>query len=327
MYNLNITFALVGVGIAPILLTPLLEELDRKQALLVSWALFVVLNIGSAFVSNLGGLVVLRFFAFLFSGPVLSYGLALVGRMTSTQDRGIYLSFLGFFSLAGLAMGPVVGGLIEGHAEGDARNWSRYLIPIAASIAILPFVVFGAPSVATPRTGLKESAWAPAGGLMQRIKVRYHTTFTHLVALNVREPIVIGITLYLSQLYFFFFVTLGAFPYAFGRLRGYGTTQVALTYLSLVIGVILATAVTMSTSHLRSRSRKRADVAGLKVQPESAITSLLFCVLLVPIGLFLFAWTAPFPDIHWAAPIVAMILFAFGSTVAFTELNAYLADV
>jgi MFS family permease len=317
-YNLNITFALLGVALAPIILNPLLDVLGGKRAILGSWLLFIVFSIGSAFVKNLGGLVVLRFFGFLFGGPILSLFQASLLDMTRTRSHHLTYSLATAVCLLGISLGPVVGGLIEGHAVGRMRDWSRYLVPILALVAILPYAVFGSSSLYLT-SAVNNTHSSSSTRLVHRIKGHYTTFIKPFVLFNTREPIVIGITLYLSQIYFFFFVTLGAFPYAFGRIRGYNTSAVALTFLSLVVGVILSILVPLVT--IRRSNSKQAS------SPEAVLKSMLFCTILIPIGLFLFAWTASMPHVHWAAPMVGMIVFAFGSNIAFTQLNVYLAIV
>jgi MFS family permease len=320
-YNLNITFALVGLALAPIVLIPLLQGLGSKRATLCSWLLFIVFDIGSAFVKNLGGLVVLRFFGFLFGGPVLSLFLTSLVQLTRTRSQHFVFSLASATCLLGISLGPLVGGLIEGHAIGKNQDWSRYLVPILCLVAILPYAVFGSQSLALVSSTPNSSPTNTSERFFQRIKSQYTSFIKPFIHFNTKELIVIGITLYVSQLYFFFLVTLAGFPYAFGQIRGYNPSEIALTYLSLIVGVILSTLLPLITIRQRSFSTSSNK------QPEAALRDMLFAIILIPVGLFLFAWTGSMPKVHWAAPMVGIILFAFGSNVTITHLNVYLANV
>lgn len=315
VYNLNITFALGAIAVGGLLITPLLEAMGKKRAFLSTWLLFIIFNIGSAFVNNLGGLVVLRMIAFIFGGPAVFLLFTEIANCSNLHRQHLYFSIATMLSLLGLVMGPVAGGLIEGNHGNNSPNWSRYSIPIICFAFILPYAIFAASS-------RQQAPSTPP----RQVKVSYRETLKMFVTFNIKEPIVIGITLYLSQLYFFLLVTLGAFPYAFGQIRGYTTSEVALTYLSLVIGVLLSMLMTL-VSPLLKRTQSQVSFGDKDSQPEQLLTGFLLCGPLIPIGLFLFAWTATSTSTHWIAPMIGMILFSFSSSVAFTDLNAYLSKV
>lgn len=60
------------------------------------------------------------------------------------------------------------------------------------------------------------------------------------------------------------------------------------------------------------------------VEPEARVQQALWAALLAPIGLFIFAWTAPF-DVHWVAPLIGVTVFCVGTGVIFTSFIPYLA--
>lgn len=49
--------------------------------------------------------------------------------------------------------------------------------------------------------------------------------------------------------------------------------------------------------------------------------------IIIPASLFMFAFTAPSPEIHWLAPCAAEMLFACGMLLCFTGLLPYIVDV
>jgi DHA1 family multidrug resistance protein-like MFS transporter len=47
--------------------------------------------------------------------------------------------------------------------------------------------------------------------------------------------------------------------------------------------------------------------------------------LIIPVGLFTFAWTAR-PDVHWAVPIMAQGFAMLGSMLTYVSVNMYMVD-
>lgn len=61
------------------------------------------------------------------------------------------------------------------------------------------------------------------------------------------------------------------------------------------------------------------------VAPEHRLYPALLGTILLPIGLFWFAWTAR-SDVHWISPILAGIPFAWGNLLIFMGAATYLVD-
>ena len=59
--------------------------------------------------------------------------------------------------------------------------------------------------------------------------------------------------------------------------------------------------------------------------PEVRLPTMILGGALVPIGLFIFAWTAT-PDVHWAVPVVFSSFFGMGYLLIFTSILLYLID-
>lgn len=137
-----------------------------------------------------------------------------------------------------------------------------------------------------------------------------------------------------------------AFPLVFGPGNGgHGWTHsgtVNLTYGSFVVGALMS--VNMVTMHniricsfthaklphsgfalqpLQERFYHRRIAAnGGKSDPEARWGSSLYGVFLIPMGLFIAAWTS-FPNIVWIAPIIGFTLFGIGFYMIITAILNY----
>lgn len=269
--------------------------------------------------------------------------------MTTYQERHIYYTIAGTFIFVGAALGPLIGGLIEATAMDSQKNWSRWLVPIVSFVTILPYTFLCTESYASilarkrlqsvvkkrneSKTGSEVTLVEGIGPLnwtdtLKDLQSRYGRALKLPVLLAIKEPLIICVTIYVSLVYFFIYCTLEAFPYTFGKQRGWTMTQVSLTYISLLVGFFISTIVPLCTTQQRYIFRIVTNLPpGAKMRPEARLSDMLWCCFVAPAGLFIFAWTAPFPQVHWIAPMIGMVMFAFAVNVAFTDFLPYLADV
>ena len=141
-----------------------------------------------------------------------------------------------------------------------------------------------------------------------------------------------------------------AFPVVWQQIRGRSPEYASLTYLSILGGFTLGALII--GCFLQDWQFKRAYDEHRYV-PETRIGPATWAGFAVPLGLFLFAWTAPydgelclildmespqliafFPlaalvgpvDVHYIIPCFALIIFAFGMQVVFNSWLSYAAD-
>jgi DHA1 family multidrug resistance protein-like MFS transporter len=125
---------------------------------------------------------------------------------------------------------------------------------------------------------------------------------------------VLVICIYLSLLY--------GVLYAFFEV--FSEESTGLVFISLLVGFFFAVPV-IGVWQQRYEARLRASLPqGAPFPPEAKLQQTLWAGALPPIGLFIFAWTAPFPHVHWIAPCFGMFAFAWGMMIVFTSLIPYL---
>ena len=102
---------------------------------------------------------------------------------------------------------------------------------------------------------------------------------------------------------------------------GFGTIQISLAFLPLLVGYFLAYLSFLPSIHMfRQRRRRNGSTS---VEPEARLWWLLYVILLEPIGLFGFAWTSLGPDrgVHWIAPMI------FSSLVGIANYSIYQSSI
>lgn len=133
------------------------------------------------------------------------------------------------------------------------------------------------------------------------------------LAMLIREPILLLITIYISLVYGILYLFFESFPVAFTENRGWQPGVGSLPFISLLIGTVFGAIIVCLFTKYRYKPRLEAG----KITPEERLVPMFVGGLLLPIGLFWFAWTSsphisPWPQIISIAPVGAGILIVFG---------------
>ncbi|KAK4051557.1 hypothetical protein OIV83_002697 [Microbotryomycetes sp. JL201] len=97
--------------------------------------------------------------------------------------------------------------------------------------------------------------------------------------------------------------------------------------IALGLGFFIGCALlaTVGTKYYTKESIK-AKQANERTPAEARLILSYFGAILCPISLIVFAWTAPFTHVHWAAPLVGEMLFGWSMLSIFTSFVPYLID-
>lgn len=153
----------------------------------------------------------------------------------------------------------------------------------------------------------------------------------HPVQINALDPAVLFTSLYTALMYAIFYSFFEVFPlvYATGNgpnspTQGYGMNagEIGLIFLSISVGVSIA--IPIYIWYLRYVFEPEVMTKGLG-EPERRLIPALPATFLLPIGLFLFAWTAnSSPKIHWIVPTIGVVIFTVGIFILFQAIFIYI---
>jgi hypothetical protein len=128
------------------------------------------------------------------------------------------------------------------------------------------------------------------------------------------EPMCLNLCIFSAILLGILYLFFGAFPLVFGKTHGFNLWQSGLTFLGLGIGMIVAIFTDPLWHHIRTKLIRKLEsetgVAGAS-EPEFRLAPAIVGAVIVPIGIFIFAWTT-FPWVHWIAPIIGAAIFGIG---------------
>jgi MFS family permease len=231
--------------------------------------------------------------------------------------------------LTGGSVGPLIGGYLS-----DAKGW-RWLYWIQLIFAGVAWflVTFTVPETYAPTIlsrrarKLRESTGIDSHVSEQDLDTR--TLGERLRVFLIRpfqllfgELIVFLISIYMSILYGLLYMFFVAYPIVFQKGKGYSAGTTGLMFLPVAVGVLLSSCLSPSVNkHYLHLVKKHNG----KPPAEARLIPMMLSCWLIPIGLFIFAWTS-YANLSWAGPAMGGLPVGFGFIFLYNSANNYLVD-
>lgn len=331
---LGVSMFVLGFAIGPLFWAPFSELYGRQKLFILTYMALTAFNAAGAAAPNMTALIVLRFMAGAWGSSPLTNSGGIIADLFTAKDRGIATSIFALAPFLGPALGPIAGGFL---AQAEGWRWVEGLTAIfTGCLWIVQSLV--APETYSPvllrrraeelsrRTGKhylsKVDASMPRKTLAGRLKLALSRPWILLF----REPIVFLTAIYMAIIYGTLYLCFAAFPIVFQSPypKGWGWKPGVggLSFVGIAAGMTISTIGTIFDNNRYSRlAAKYGGVA----PPETRLPPALLGAVLLPVGLFWFAWTNG-TNIHWAVPISGSAVFAAGLVLVFLSLTNYLID-
>ncbi|KAI5959314.1 FLR1 [Candida pseudojiufengensis] len=337
--TLPLTLFVVGYGIGPIIFSPLSEDIriGRTPLYIITIFIFCMMQIPTALSQNIAGLCILRFIAGFFASPCLSTGGASVSDFISLPYIVIGLATWSLGAVCGPSLGPLIGAVLVvrgGHNGYESWRWTFWFMALLSSCFII--LAFTLPETYSKKL-LRNKAIRLrrlTGNNMIRsegeleLKEANHTLRQLLTKLFWRpfkitftEPVVLLIDIYIALVYSIMYMFFEAVPIVFQETKHFALIPMGCAYLSVVIGIVIGAGFYIPLIYKIFTVKV---LGGQMVYPEVFIPPAIFGSCLMPVGLFIFAWTSS-PDIHWFPPLIGLAFFAAGAFFIFQTLFNYMA--
>ncbi|KAK7414755.1 hypothetical protein QQX98_006439 [Neonectria punicea] len=137
------------------------------------------------------------------------------------------------------------------------------------------------------------------------------------------SPIVFLLSLYMAIVYGYLYLIFTAMPLLFQQQYGFTTGAVGLSYLGIGIGSIIGLAIAGATSDSLSRHLTKKN--GGEPKPEYRLPVMVIASFTVPLGLFMYGWTAE-KNTHSILPIIGTAFLGLGMLCAMMGTSVYLVD-
>ncbi|KAE8554993.1 hypothetical protein EYB25_003540 [Talaromyces marneffei] len=329
--TLGVSLFLIGYTVGPPLYGPLSEHYGRKIPLLLGIALFTVFSIPVAVAKNIATILVGRFFQGAFGAvPLALIGGGLVDIWNPHQRAIAVTGAIGtlFWSPS---LAPVMGNFMTETIEWRWNQWLSCIMGGVCTFAILFFF----PETYTPLLLRQKAAKARKEG-NPKARSQYDgqvSSFKDVMRMYLvrgfvllgTQPILQAITLYQGFVYGLTYLFFVSYPIAFEEVRHWELGVSSLPFLGIVIGVLLGCAIVVFSIQ-RSAKHRRFDADRKPIiVPEDRLPIAIFGACLIPIGLFIFAWTSN-PNIHWSGMVIGSIPVGAGLYIIFLQCFNYIID-
>jgi multidrug resistance protein len=314
--------------LGPLVFAPLSELYGRNVVMNSSNVAFLIFTVLCAVSQNMAMFVVFRVLQGLAGCVPLTLGGGTIADLMPAEKRGRALSGWQLGPLLGPVLGPVIGGYI---AQEAGWRWMFWLVAILSGIlaggcllvreSYAPTLLARKVARLRKETGNPNYTLPATQGQGRSPGVLFRRAIFRPLKMLFRSPIVLFMALEVSIVYAYLYLLFTTFTFVFRDQYGFGSGAAGLAYLGLGVGFLVGLFGTGSTSDYIAKKR----AAGAAIKPEHRLPPLIFGVILVPLGLFWYGWTAEY-KVHWMAPIAGTSLIGLGVLFVFMPIQAYLID-
>ncbi|KAH7014407.1 bicyclomycin resistance protein [Microdochium trichocladiopsis] len=330
---------LLGFAFGPLLIAPLSEIYGRVIVYHVTNVGFTIFCVACALSPSLNALIVFRFFCGIFGCASVTNGGGTIADMIRQESRGVAMSLYSIGPLLGPIVGPVAGGFIS---QSLGWRWAFWVLAIIGGVVTVAsfFVLkesFAYVILQRKTNRLRKETGNPL--LRSRLDAGlgqadfFKRGIIRPVKMFIKSPIVVVTSLYMSLIYGYLYLMFTTMTTVFQGAYGFSTGITGLAFLGLGVGNLAGLAIFSATSD-KYIQRKAAEADALAettgaakegMKPEYRLPLLPVGAFLVPIGLFIYGWTAQY-HVHWIVPIISHVFIGIGNLVVFMALQTYLVD-
>ncbi|ROT43004.1 MFS general substrate transporter [Sodiomyces alkalinus F11] len=330
----------LGFAFGPMLMAPLSELYGRLPVYHVSNLCFVAFTVGCALAPTLDSLIAFRFLAGAMGACPLTNGGGSIADMIPQEKRAAAMSVFSIGPLLGPVLGPVIGGVLQ---EQKGWRWVFWVVAAVSGFLVVAMLLLMRETYAPVLLDRKARRLRrETGNPALRSRLDKGLTEKDLVLLTVVRPLKLLLfspictvfALYMVLVYGYLYILFTSVPFVFQRSYGFSTSDVGLVYLGLGVGSMIGMAwFSVDTSRdVKAMKKLQAeeDVGGHEnenghVKPEIRLKLLPHGAILLPVGFFIYGWTADY-ETHWMGPIMGLTVIGVGNILCFITITMYLVD-
>lgn len=137
------------------------------------------------------------------------------------------------------------------------------------------------------------------------------------------SPICQLLSIYLAIAYGCLYILFTTFTFVFEENYNFSESIVGLVYLGVGTGMFIGLGY-LSWASDRTLRRLTAKNNG-EAKPEFRLPPLMYMAPTLPIGLFIYGWTAQY-NVQWSVPLLGTLIFGIGQVAVYMVINTYLVD-
>lgn len=361
--SLTVSIYVLGFAIGPLLVSPLSELYGRRVIYHSCAVLYFAFTVACAFSTDTAMFLIVRFLAGCVASGPMTVGGGTVADVTLPEKRGVAMALFFIGPLLGPVSTPccvprrtfqelidLAGRRTHHWRFRYSEHWLALDLPSYHDPSELYFTSLPTLMLITTQIGLlglpglfflRETN---ATVLLERKaeRLRKETGNSHLVSkqgppqssrqmfsraivrpakMLLFSPIVLLLSLYTGLIFGLIFLLFTTFPDVFEGQYGFSAQISGLAYLGLGLGMGCGL---FAFSTFSDKYLKRKKQEGVQ-NPELRLVLMKVGACVVPVGCFLYGWTARY-KVHWIVPIIGTWFIGFGALFIMMPIQVYLVD-
>ncbi|OQE32005.1 hypothetical protein PENSTE_c001G00580 [Penicillium steckii] len=329
---LGLSSFVLGLGLGPLLTSPLSEWYGRRPIYVFAWSLFVIWNVVTAVAQNIQTVIVSRFFTGFAGGTFLSVSGGTVSDVFLRSQIQLPMTLVSSAPFIGPCLGPLLGGFISYNTK---WRWNYYFIIIWSGILLVSIVAF-VPETFPPvrlrdkAVSLRNSTGddryrAPSEKLQSSRTKALGYALLRPFQLLFFEPMCLALDIYAAILLGILYLFFQAIPLMFETTYNWKMWQGGLPFVGIIAGMIVGAMSAPLWARLKQRLIEPGEKQSGDIAPEYSLIPAIPGGVLIPIGLFWFGWSLS-SNVHWIVPIIGSSFFGCGVLLAYTGIFTFLVD-
>ncbi|GFP52264.1 transporter mfs1 [Trichoderma asperellum] len=329
--SLGLALYVCAFGVGDLIFSPITEipVVGRNHVYYLTYIVYWALSFAPPVINSFGGLLVLRFLLGFFGSPALANGGASVGDIYSLLYVPYGLCWWAFGGYQGPSIGPLIGGFA---AQAKGWRWPMWEVVWLSSIILVLLLTLmpetSADNILLRRARrLRKLTGNPNLQSQSEINQRHISTYSIVKTVLIRpteimlkDPSIFFIHVYTAYFYAVFYTFFEVFPLVFPVIYGFNEGETGLAFVSCLIGS--TTALFSCFAYLHFYMIPDNIKNGLRAQ-EHRLVPAIFGSIFLPVGLFIFAWTAR-ESVHWIVCLIGVALVVYGEFIVMQSLFIYL---
>jgi multidrug resistance protein len=318
-------------GLGPLVWAPLSEDFGRRTLYIICFAVFTVLQLGSALSPNIQFLIAMRTISGFFGSVGLANGGGTINDMYDPHERAGIFGWYLLGPLLGPTLGPLLGGVIVTRL---GWRWVYYILTIICGVNTGIGYLFLRESYAPVLLARRKERLLQENDQSDGVKMHYHfdgedgRPIRRKLLDSMKRPFVIFIQPIVLTMSMYQALIFGTTYSIYTNMQkiyseepyNMNSEQIGLLYLGPGLGFL--TSVRFLVPKIDTVFNRLTEKNGGKSLPEYRLPLANIGSVLIPISLFWFAWTVEY-KVHWAASIAATYFYGLGQVVVFNSVQNY----
>ena len=259
---------------------------------------YICFTVACALAKNMNTLIAFRFLQGCWSVAPLTIGAGSMADMVAPQHRGAAMTLWSLGPLLGPTVGPIAGGFLS---QAEGWRWIFWVLAIATGVlAVLTPILLSETYAPVLLERKAKRLRHETGNEMLRSKLDnglgpkdlFSRAIVRPSKLLTMSPVLQLMSLYIAIVYGILYVLFTTFTFVFEDSYGFSQSTVGLTYIGVGMGMLVGLVFYALTGD--RIFRKLASQNNGEFKPEFRLPPLMATAWTVPVGLFIYGWTAQY---------------------------------